>query len=482
MSGRPYQRCSCRDPETRKPLGRRCPKLKAKRHALGWFYRYDAPRGPGGTRRQPEVGPFPTEKAAAEDQAVTLARLAGGGHVQDRQLRVGKFLADYVAGKLDLRPSSQAAIREAVNLYWIPALGHLRLVELRDYHVSEAIRAMMAINQDAPDHKPSEVLRRLLAARADDERRDLPAGERRHKKSTKPLSPARIRRVFAVLHAALETAVPQKIAVNPCDGVILPRARKVRPLPWTAEREAAFREALRRQMASLAAASGALTAADRQRAWADPAIRPCPVMVWLPAHTGRFLDYLDDSSERLAALFALVAYCGLRRAEALGLHWADVDLEGGVLYVRESADTTVKSDAGTRAVPLPSPVVAYLRAWRKVQAADQLAWGADWADTGLVFTREDGAAVPGQWLSTRFSTLSYRAGLPPIRFHDLRHGAASLAKAGGADTKVISALLGHSRSAFTADTYIHLFPEVASAAAEAAASVVPRRQARGNEA
>jgi integrase len=66
------------------------------------------------------------------------------------------------------------------------------------------------------------------------------------------------------------------------------------------------------------------------------------------------------------------------------------------------------------------------------------------------------------------------AGLPPVRFHDLRHGTASLCKAAGLDTKFISALLGHSRTSFTDATYVLVFPEVGKAAAEAAAAVVPR--------
>ena len=84
-------------------------------------------------------------------------------------------------------------------------------------------------------------------------------------------------------------------------------------------------------------------------------------------------------------------------------------------------------------------------------------------------------------MSVRFETLAFRAGLPPVRFHDLRHGAASLCKAAGLDTKFISALLGHSRSSFTDDTYVHLFPEVARAAAESAAAVVPRRTRNTSE-
>lgn len=78
-------------------------------------------------------------------------------------------------------------------------------------------------------------------------------------------------------------------------------------------------------------------------------------------------------------------------------------------------------------------------------------------------------------MSVRFEILAYRAALPPIRFHDLRHGAASLCKAAGLDTKLISAMLGHSRTSFTDATYVLVFPEVASAAAEAAAAIVPRR-------
>lgn len=83
--------------------------------------------------------------------------------------------------------------------------------------------------------------------------------------------------------------------------------------------------------------------------------------------------------------------------------------------------------------------------------------------------------MPAQWTSTRFETLAYRAGLPPVRFHDLRHGPASLMKAAKTDTKIISAMLGHSRTSFTDSQYVTLFPEVQKAAAEAAAAIVPRR-------
>jgi integrase len=81
--------------------------------------------------------------------------------------------------------------------------------------------------------------------------------------------------------------------------------------------------------------------------------------------------------------------------------------------------------------------------------------GPDWPDRDRVFTREDGTPVPEQWTSTRFEILAYRSGQPPIRFHDLRHGTASLLKAAGVDTKIISAILGHSRTSFTDSVYVN---------------------------
>ena len=474
MRGSVYQRCFCRDPQTRRVLGRKCPKLKAKGHAAGWFFRYDAPRGPDSKRRQPEVGPFPTKQAALEELAATLARLGGGAQVPDRSLTVAAYLDNWLtAKKLQLKPRTYDSYAEAVGLYFRPAFGHLRLVDLRDFHLQALVEEMLNINRPLRDgSKPSELLRRLLNARSDDERRVLPSEEKRRKKSTRPLTSARIAREFAVLRAALNDAVPSKLMVNPYDGVTLPRVHKVRPLAWTPQREAAFWTELDKRIRAVSAERN-LTTVEKQKLWAAKDLRPCRVMVWLPEHTGRFLDAI--ASERLFALYTLVAYCGLRRDEAIGLAWAEVDLDQGAAFVRQTGSGDgPKSEAGTRTVPLPVVVVQPLRAWRAQQAADRLAWGHDWTDNGLVFTREDGTPVPGQWVSARFETLAYRTGLPPIRFHDLRHGAASLAKASGADSKYIAALLGHARSSFTDDVYVTLFPEVAKAAAEAAAAIVPR--------
>ncbi len=90
-----------------------------------------------------------------------------------------------------------------------------------------------------------------------------------------------------------------------------------------------------------------------------------------------------------------------------------------------------------------------------------------------MFTREDGTALRPEWISVRFGTLAARAGLPPIRLHDLRHGAATMLLAAGSPPKVISELLGHATVAFTMDIYTEIAEELAEAATTAIRTAPP---------
>lgn len=92
-----------------------------------------------------------------------------------------------------------------------------------------------------------------------------------------------------------------------------------------------------------------------------------------------------------------------------------------------------------------------------------------------MFTREDGSPIRPAYLSERFRLLVRQAGLPPVRLHDLRHGSATLSLAAGVDIKIVQEMLGHSTSAFTRDVYTSVVPEIAAAAAEAVAAIVPRK-------
>lgn len=98
-----------------------------------------------------------------------------------------------------------------------------------------------------------------------------------------------------------------------------------------------------------------------------------------------------------------------------------------------------------------------------------------------MFTRKDGHPLRPGHVSEHFALLARKAGLPPIRFHDLRHGAATMLIAAGQPVKVVSAIPGHSTSSFTMDVYAVVAEESAEAAAVAIAAFVPRKALREAE-
>lgn len=118
--------------------------------------------------------------------------------------------------------------------------------------------------------------------------------------------------------------------------------------------------------------------------------------------------------------------------------------------------TTPKTDARSRTVALDPRTVGVLRAHRKAQATERLAAEPVWADSGLVFTREDGRPLSPGWVYKRFVALVMAVGVPVISFHGLRHSHATALLGAGVDLKLASARLGHSSVRITGDTYQHV--------------------------
>jgi integrase len=223
-----------------------------------------------------------------------------------------------------------------------------------------------------------------------------------------------------------------------------------------------------------------------------PKVRP-----WEPAELGTFLDSLGG--DQLAPLFELIAATGLRRGEACGLRWSDVDLERGRLTVNQqlvqvSTTTTKCPSCGevhkghvfgppktrsgdARLVTLDGGTVGVLLAHRLAQDVGRMGWGSAYVDHGLVFAREDGNPLPLDVVTKRFRELAVAAGLRPIRLHDLRHGAASMMLASGLDIALVSKRLGHSSISITADTYSHLLENVDREAADRTAALMAAHRA-----
>lgn len=201
--------------------------------------------------------------------------------------------------------------------------------------------------------------------------------------------------------------------------------------------------------------------------------------VWEPTQVGRFLD--SSADHRLYALFHLIAFTGMRRGEAMGLHWADVNLDAQLLVVQWQVTDAgkgpqlgaPKTDSGSRVVPVDGFTVDVLRRHRDLQRREREAWGNSWEDLGLVFTKPNGGILRPDAVTVLFTRLVAQAGVPRIRLHDLRHTHASLALAAGVDIKVVSSRLGHSTTTITADLYTHVSSAVARRAADAIASEIP---------
>ena len=241
-----------------------------------------------------------------------------------------------------------------------------------------------------------------------------------------PLGARQIEYIYSVLHMALEQAYKnQMIPRNVCDAVNKPKKEKHEFIPWTME------------------------------------------------ETNSFLASVKNS--RLFPLYVVAWGSGLRRSELLGLQWPDIDFQKRSLTVRRTLVRVKggykfgepKTKKSRRTIPLPEQVMEALKKWKSKQAREKMKWNARYKDIELdkrpafnplnmVFNDEMGEPVNPEFISRCFKKDSEDAKLPNIRFHDLRHGHATMLLELGEDIKVISDRLGHSTITLTADTYSHV--------------------------
>lgn len=180
---------------------------------------------------------------------------------------------------------------------------------------------------------------------------------------------------------------------------------------------------------------------------------------------------------RLEGLFTTAVAIGLRQGEALGLRWSDIDLEAGQLSVRHTLvplPVAMREDGGRRGsrlvlaepktarsrrtIALPGVVVSALREHRRTQAAERLWAGSRWTDKDFVFTSTLGTPLDSRNVTHELQRVLASAELPRLRFHDLRHTAATLLLAQGVHPRVVMETLGHSTFAMTMNVYSHVIP------------------------
>ncbi len=259
-----------------------------------------------------------------------------------------------------------------------------------------------------------------------------------------------------------------------------------------------------------------------------PRHRPKEIRPLSPDEARQLLHHVQG--HRVGALVSVATALGLRLGEALGLRWQDVDLERETLSIRQALErsggdgaarrplmaerrallkrvnaapkrsserkglreeletlrkrwrairTTIhfvepKSTRSRRTIRLPQVVIGALKSHRTGQLKERLAAGKDWIDSGLVFTTPEGSALDPRNVSRVFQGMLTEAGVSKVRFHDLRHTAATLLLSQGVDPRTIMETLGHSQISLTLNTYSHVLPALQADAAAKLDAVLSR--------
>lgn len=364
-------------------LSSACPQLAERGHG-SWYFDCAVPVLPGRRERLRRGGYLTRREAVAARDTL----LGDGDTVTAEGWTMQRWLRYWLTARTRIRPTTLRSYKVHVDRHLIPHLGRVRLSELTGRHITDMITA-------------------------------IGAATNRYGRTP---SPSTLHRIRATLRSALNAAIREGLLRdNPARYVEVPSPRRPHALVWTAQ---------------------------RVEAWQKTGERPT-VAVWTVEQTATFLSFV--ANDRLAVMWWLIALRGLRRGEAAGLRWADVDLDAGLAMIEQQriADgrlVTVgppKTAASRRLVALDRHTVRLLREHRRRQRAEERAAGGAWQDSGYVFVAEDGAPLHPDFLTRRFHHLVGESGLPPVRLHDLRHGAASLAHCAGVDLKTVQAQQHH---------------------------------------
>lgn len=205
-----------------------------------------------------------------------------------------------------------------------------------------------------------------------------------------------------------------------------------------------------------------------------PRHKPPRIEPLTPEQVKQLFDYMEKEQVLYRPLIMLATLTGMRQGEILGLKWEDIDFRHKRIHVRQQMQRVdkryqlvdLKTDESRRTLPLLSILEEPLKEWRDLQNQHKLDYREKWDEylslhpewEGLVFTTRYGSPISARNLLRHFKNTLSAAGLPEIRFHDLRHTTATLLLALGVDMKTIQTVLGHSQISLTMNTYAHVLP------------------------
>jgi integrase len=418
-----------------------------------------------GRRRQKWHSGYRTKREAERARVDLLSKFDRGEYIEPSLQTFGEFLEEWlVAIEPTLRPSTFDSYSRNVRNHVIAHIGTIRLTKVDAGSLNGLYAHLLANGRREPSRTgrgySTEVVERAhelraegltLAATAKRLRDEMPETDhitkdtlacllRRHRNDDAAevrshLDGRTVNYVHTIIHRALKDAVRWgRLARNPADAADPPRGGQK---------------------------------SDGVHSWDAGTLR-------------EFLAGSAASGDRFHSLWVLLATTGMRRGEALGLRWSDVDLDAGRLRVVQTiiqvrSKVTIgepKTVRGRRPIALDVSTVGVLREHRKRSLEERMLVGSDFVDEGLVFHHPDGSRLKPDAVSAAFVRRVRNAGFPRLTLKGLRHTWATLALEQGIHPRVVQERLGHSTIAITLGIYSHVAPTLHDEAAAAIAAML----------
>ncbi|MEW9668648.1 tyrosine-type recombinase/integrase [Ammoniphilus sp. 3BR4] len=189
------------------------------------------------------------------------------------------------------------------------------------------------------------------------------------------------------------------------------------------------------------------------------------MLVWDLNQVNKFINAAQVFRYYIAYILAI--FTGMRKGEILGLRWKDIDFDKNIIYVKQILANNgkefkvgAKTASGVRAIHIPKHLAYELLSHRKKMLQEKSQSGLEYTENDLVVSTKYGNPVDPASLSVRFKKQIIKLGLPPIRFHDLRHTHTTMLIQQNVNAKVISERLGHSSIQITLNQYSHVLPSM----------------------